>query len=58
MSQVAEGVASTRSVYLLAKRLGVEMPIVEQVFLVLYEDKSPLVAITELMTRELKKEHI
>lgn len=56
MSMVAEGVATTRSVHFLALKLGVEMPIVHQVYSILFEDKSPKSAITELMTRELKAE--
>ncbi|HOH97888.1 MAG TPA: NAD(P)H-dependent glycerol-3-phosphate dehydrogenase [Candidatus Cloacimonadota bacterium] len=56
MSMVAEGVATTRSVYLLAQSLKVEMPIVSQVYKILYEDKDPLEAMRELMLRELKAE--
>lgn len=56
MEMVAEGVATTRSVHFLAQQLDVEMPIVHQVYLALYEDKDPRQAITELMTRELKAE--
>lgn len=56
MSKVAEGVATTRSVYHLAQKLEVEMPIVEKVYQVLYEDFDARGAITDLMTRELKAE--
>ncbi len=56
MQMVAEGVATTRSVYQLAARLQVEMPIVHQVYQALYENKDPKQAITELMTRQLKAE--
>ncbi|MDY0150938.1 MAG: NAD(P)H-dependent glycerol-3-phosphate dehydrogenase [Candidatus Cloacimonas sp.] len=56
MAMVAEGVATTRSVYFLAQQLNVDMPIVNQVYQCLYEDKDPLLAITDLMTRELKAE--
>lgn len=56
MSMVAEGVTTTRSVHMLARKLGVDMPIVDQVYAVLFEDKPPLDAISELMTRELKAE--
>jgi len=56
MRMVAEGVKTTESAYLLAKRLQVEMPIVEQVYLVLYQDKSPRQAVWDLMTRNLKAE--
>ncbi len=56
MSMVAEGVATTASVHALAGSLSVEMPIVNEVYEVLYNDKSPQLAIYELMTRDLKKE--
>lgn len=56
MRMVAEGVKNTRSVYLLARRLGVEMPIVEQMHLVLYEGKDPREAVRDLMQRSLKAE--
>jgi glycerol-3-phosphate dehydrogenase (NAD(P)+) len=56
MRQVAEGVRSTRSVRDLAFRIDVEMPIVEQVYEMLYHAKSPQVVVEELMTRESKPE--
>nr|MDK2851404.1 glycerol-3-phosphate dehydrogenase [Candidatus Cloacimonadota bacterium] len=56
MEMVAEGVATTASVYQLAHKMHVEMPIVEQVYLILYEDKDPLEAMHDLMLRELKAE--
>jgi len=56
MRMVAEGVRNTRSVQLLAHRLGVEMPIVEQMHLVLYEGKEPVDAVRDLMQRSLKAE--
>lgn len=54
---VAEGVRNTRSLFLLARRLGVEMPIVEQMYRVLCEGKNPAQAAGELMQRTLKAEH-
>lgn len=56
MEKVAEGVSSTRSVHELAKAHKVEMPITNEVYKVLFEDKSPEKAIRDLMTRELKQE--
>ena len=58
MRMVAEGVKTTESTYLLARRLGVEMPITEQVYQVLYEDKPAREAVVELMTRDLKPEGV
>ncbi|HSE87798.1 MAG TPA: NAD(P)H-dependent glycerol-3-phosphate dehydrogenase [Candidatus Binatia bacterium] len=53
---VAEGIRNTRSVYLLARRLGAEMPIVEQMYQVIYEGKKPSEAVRDLMQRSLKPE--
>jgi glycerol-3-phosphate dehydrogenase (NAD(P)+) len=53
---VAEGIRNTRSVYLLASRLGVEMPIVEQMYKVIYKSKRPFDAVRDLMQRSLKSE--
>ncbi len=50
MKAVAEGVNTTKSAALLAKRHGVEMPIVEQLHAVLFEGKDPRQAVVELMT--------
>jgi glycerol-3-phosphate dehydrogenase (NAD(P)+) len=56
MKMVAEGVKNTRSVRALAARLGVEMPITEQMYCMLYEGKAPRQVVTDLMTRGLKPE--
>lgn len=56
MRMVAEGVRTAQSVYSLAQRMGVEMPISEQVYRVLYEGKDPRAAVQELMERTLKHE--
>ena len=53
---VAEGVRNTRSVRVLAERLGVDMPIVEQMDQVLYAGKEPAQAVRDLMLRSLKAE--
>ncbi|NOX36036.1 MAG: NAD(P)H-dependent glycerol-3-phosphate dehydrogenase [Calditrichaeota bacterium] len=56
MVMVAEGVKTTRSVHQLCEKTGVEMPISEQVFQVLFNKKSPLKAVHDLMTRDPKEE--
>lgn len=56
MRMVAEGVKTTESAFGLAKRLGVDMPITEKVYQILYEGKSAREAVIELMTRDLKAE--
>lgn len=57
MKMVAEGVATTKSARDLASRKGVDMPIVEQVYDILFKDKNPHYATRLLMTRELKDEY-
>ncbi len=56
MNAVAEGVLTTRSVYMLAKAKHIEMPIANQVYAMLFEGKSPREATEELMNRPLKSE--
>ncbi len=56
MKMVAEGVRNAKSVYHLARKLGVEMPITEQVYLLLHEGKSARQAVVDLMARDLKPE--
>lgn len=56
MDQVAEGVWTTKSALALAERHGVEMPITAQVFEVLFNDKDPLRAVSDLMMRGAKAE--
>jgi glycerol-3-phosphate dehydrogenase (NAD(P)+) len=54
--KVAEGVRTTRAALGLARKLGVEMPITEQMGLILDEGKSPQSAIRELMLRPARDE--
>lgn len=56
MNMVAEGVKTTKSAWNLAKREGVEMPILEQVYRVIYEDKTCPAAVEDLLARNLKEE--
>jgi len=56
MKMVAEGVPTAHSAYELAKKSGVEMPIVNEVYKVLFKQKKPRDAIEDLMSRELKAE--
>jgi len=57
MKMVAEGINTTWSAYMLAKREKVEMPIVEKVYEIIYENKPPKRAVEELMSRKLKEEY-
>ena len=54
--QVAEGVPTTEAVVRLARRLGVEMPICEQVYAILFEGRPAAEATQALMTRERRGE--
>lgn len=56
MTSVAEGVMTTRAARDLARRYGVEMPIVEQVHTVLFEGKSPHTAVDDLLARAARDE--
>ena len=56
MQMVAEGVKTTLSAYQLANKLGVKMPITEQMYQILYEDKDPKLAVADLMRRALTSE--
>ncbi len=53
---VAEGVKTARAARELAKKYDVEMPIVDEVYQLLYEGKDPKKAVKDLMNRELKEE--
>ena len=56
MKMVAEGVRTTKSVYRLTKKYGVDMPIVESAHRILYDGKPPKDAVMELMARGLRGE--
>ena len=56
MRMVAEGVKTAKSVYNLARKLEVEMPICQAMYAILYEDLPPEKAVYRLMTRDLKQE--
>jgi glycerol-3-phosphate dehydrogenase (NAD(P)+) len=56
MEQVAEGVETTRSAKQLAIKVKIETPITNEVYKILFEDKDPVKATTDLMTRDMKIE--
>ena len=56
MRMVAEGVRNTKAVKALADREGIEMPIVDAAYRVLYEDLPPRDVLAELFGRSLKPE--
>ncbi len=56
IKQVVEGADAAREAYQLAQKLNIDMPITEQVYRVLYENRSPREAVHHLLTREQKPE--
>jgi len=56
MRMVAEGVETTRATRALGQRLGVELPITEQMYRMLFEGQEPRAAVRELMERALRQE--
>jgi glycerol-3-phosphate dehydrogenase (NAD(P)+) len=58
MNEVAEGINTTKAVRRLASRLGVEMPITQEVHAVLYDGKPAQDAAASLMSRPLRDEFL
>lgn len=58
MRMIAEGVPTTKSAYECARKFDVETPIIDQVYAVLYEGKSPAQALHELLGRDQKAERL
>jgi glycerol-3-phosphate dehydrogenase (NAD(P)+) len=56
IGQEVEGVHAAQEIYALSRRHGVEMPISEQVYRVLYEDLAPKQAVHNLLERRQKAE--
>lgn len=56
IGQAVEGYRNTKEAYLLAKKHQVEMPIVEQIYAVLYEGLTPKQAAHNLLSRAQKRE--
>jgi glycerol-3-phosphate dehydrogenase (NAD(P)+) len=56
MKMVAEGVETATAAVDLSRRTGVAMPISEQVHLIMHEGKDVRAAVTELLSRALRKE--
>jgi glycerol-3-phosphate dehydrogenase (NAD(P)+) len=56
MRMVAEGIKTAKSVFNLGKKLGIELPICEEIYNVLYKGEKPDRSVVRLMTRSLKNE--
>ena len=57
MNMVAEGVLTTKSVHQLSLKFGLEMPIHEAMYEILFMGKNPKDSVYELMKRKLSNEH-
>jgi glycerol-3-phosphate dehydrogenase (NAD(P)+) len=58
MSEVAEGVKTTKAAHDLGRRLGVELPIVDAIYKVIEQGWSAREAVAELLKREVKHERL
>ncbi len=56
IGQAVEGVKTAREAYHLSQKHGVDMPIIEQVYRVIYEQKQPQLAVQDLLARQAKDE--
>jgi glycerol-3-phosphate dehydrogenase (NAD(P)+) len=56
IGQVVEGYYAAKAVYEVAQRLGVDMPIVEQIYHVVHEGAAPTEAVRALMSRPITPE--
>ena len=56
VGMVVEGMYTTEAAYELSQKVGVEMPITEQIYQVINEKTDPKEAVTALMTRQKKHE--
>ncbi len=57
MEMVAEGVETCKSAHQLAAKHHVETPIINATYNILYNDKDPIKATFDLMSRDMKSEH-
>jgi len=56
MKMIAEGIPTTKSGFECARRLNVETPIIDQIYAILYEGKTPQQALRDLLQRDQKAE--
>ncbi len=58
MNQVAEGVKAARVVHEISQKKEIEMPITNQIYSILFENKDPKQVVKELMTRSIRSEKL
>ncbi|MEG0290288.1 MAG: glycerol-3-phosphate dehydrogenase, partial [Erysipelotrichaceae bacterium] len=51
-----EGVRTAKVIHIIAKEKHIDMPIIDEIYKVLYEGKEPIASANDLMKRELKEE--
>ena len=56
MQMVAEGIPTAKSAYECARKINIETPITDQVYALLYEGKTPVQAMQDLLERDQKAE--
>ncbi len=56
IGQAVEGIKSAKAAYELSHQHGIDMPIVDQVYDIIYKDKNPRQAVLDLLNREQKEE--
>ena len=57
-NMVVEGIGSIKSIYRLAKQYNISMPIISELYSIIYQGKDANDSVTTLMSRELKSERI
>ncbi|TCK98292.1 glycerol 3-phosphate dehydrogenase (NAD(P)+) [Natranaerovirga hydrolytica] len=57
VNMVVEGVNTAKAAYEISKKYAIEMPIIEQIYKVLFENKNPKEAVEDLMLRDKTNEH-
>ena len=55
-TKTVEGIRTAKIVHEVAQQLGIDMPIVSEIYKVIYEDKDPKISSMDLMLRDLKAE--
>ncbi len=58
MTMVAEGVFTAKAAFNLCNKLNIEMPITNEVYKIIYENKKPYDSVLDLMRRPLKEEKV
>ena len=57
-NMVVEGIGSIKSIYRLSKQYCVSMPIINELYKIIYQNKSVAESANALMSRELKSERV